>query len=411
MRKIKLPGLQQWQSDSFEKVKLLKNSGKTCVIKSPRQIGKSYFLKYVLLYYALSFPNTVSILLEPVSYMSRRIHRELNKALKQTKLIESSNLTDGFLVFKNGSEIHFRSAEQGENLRGATVSGIFVIDEASFVTDEIFEITMPYCNVHRAPKLIVSTPLFKQGFFYNEFTDDDNICFNWCREKYDFSLFLSDEDYARYKKKYTRQKFNTEILGEFIESFSAVFGDFKRCICNPTDMTPVYGGLDWGAGRGKDETCLTLLNKSGQIVYRWATADDDPNTQVKQLASIINMYPSLKYVGIEINSIGNVYFSVLRRLVKNTSILYTFDTTNELKREMTEKLVLAFENRTIGIDNDPMLQSQLAGFEFKKLKKGYTYGNDSDERHDDRVLSLMFAWYVMHITATFTIAFSKNNNQ
>lgn len=411
MKKIKLPGLQQWQSDSFEKVKLLKNSGKTCVIKSPRQIGKSYFLKYVLLYYALSFPNTVSILLEPVSYMSRRIHRELNKALKQTKLIESSNLTDGFLIFKNGSEIHFRSAEQGENLRGATVSGIFVIDEASFITDDIFEITMPYCNVHRAPKLIVSTPLFKQGFFYTEFTDDDNICFNWCREKYDFSLFLSEEDYARYKKKYTRQKFNTEILGEFIESFSAVFGDFKRCICNPVDMTPVYGGLDWGAGRGKDETCLTLLNKDGQIVYRWATADDDPNTQVKQLASIINMYPSLKYVGIEINSIGNVYFSVLRRLVKNTSILYTFDTTNELKREMTEKLVLAFENRTIGIDNDPMLQSQLAGFEFKKLKKGYTYGNDSDERHDDRVLSLMFAWYVMHITATFTIAFSKNNNQ
>ena len=411
MRKIKLPGLQPWQSDAFDKVRLLKNSGKTCVIKSPRQIGKSYFLKYVLLYYALSFPNTVSILLEPVSYMSRRIHRELNKAMKPTKLVESSNLTDGFMIFKNGSEIHFRSAEQGENLRDATVSGIFVIDEASFITDEIFEITMPYCNVHRAPKLIVSTPLFKQGFFYSEFTDDENVCFNWNRKDYDFSLFLSEEDYARYKKKYTRQKFNTEILGGFIESFSTVFGDFKRCICKPLDMTPAYGGLDWGAGRGKDETCLTLLNKDGQIVYRWATADDDPNTQLKQLASIINMYPSLKYIGVEINSIGNVYFSILRKLVKNTSILYSFDTTNESKREMTEKLVLAFENRTIGIDIDPMLHSQLAGFEFKKLKRGYTYGNDTDERHDDRVLSLMFAWYVMHITATFTIAFSKNNDK
>ncbi len=119
----------------------------------------------------------------------------------------------------------------------------------------------------------------------------------------------------------------------------------------------------------------------------------------------------MKYIGVEINSIGNVYFSILRTLVKNTSILYSFDTTNESKREMTEKLVLAFENRTIGIDNDPMLHSQLAGFEFKKLKRGYTYGNDTDERHDDRVLSLMFAWYVMHITATFTIAFSKNNDK
>lgn len=408
MKKVRLPKLQEWQGDAFDKIRLLKNSGKTCVIKSPRQIGKTYFLKYVLLYYAMAFPNTVSILLEPVSYMSRRIHRELNKALKHTKLVESSNLTDGFMVFKNGSEIHFRSAEQGENLRGATVSGIFVIDEASFVTDEIFEITMPYCNVWRAPKLIVSTPLFKQGFFYNEFTDGENICFDWNRDKYDFSLFLSEDDYARYKKKYTKQKFSTEILGEFIEAWSTVFGDFKKCVVTPTDLTPVYGGLDWGAGRGKDETCLTLLNKAGQIIYRWATADDDPNMQVRQLASIINMFPSLKYVGIELNSIGNVYFSMLRKHVNNTAALYAFDTTNENKREMTENLILAFEQGAVGIDNDPMLHAQLAGFEIKKLKKGYTYGNDSDETHDDRVLSLIFAWHVMHMQSSFSIGFSKN---
>lgn len=407
MKKIKLPELQAWQSDAFDKIKLLKNSGQTCVIKSPRQIGKTFFLKYVLLYYALSFPNTVSVLLEPVSYMSRRIHRELNKALKSTKLIESSNLTDGFLIFRNGSEIHFRSAEQGENLRGATVSGIFVLDESSFITDEIFEITMPYCNVYRAPKLLVSTPLFKDGFFYNEFTDSDNITFDWNRNIYDFSAFLSQEDYERYEKKYTKQKFNTEILGEFIDSFSTVFGDFKRCICTPQDMTPVYGGLDWGAGRGNDESCLTLLNKDGQIVYRWATADDDPNVQLKQLASIINSMPTLKYVGIELNSIGNVYYSTLRKMIRNTSILYTFDTVNDIKREMTENLILAFENREVGIDNDPMLHAQLAGFEIKKLKKGYTYGNDKDKTHDDRVLSLIFAWHVMHLTASFSIAFPK----
>ena len=411
MKKIKLPGLQPWQSDAFDKIRLMKNSGQTCVIKSPRQIGKTFFLKYVLLYYALTYPNTVSILLEPVSYMSRRIHRELNKALKSTKLIESSNLTDGFMIFKNGSEIHFRSAEQGENLRGATVSGIFVLDESSFITDEIFEITMPYCNVYRAPKLLVSTPLFKDGFFYNEFTDGENLTFDWNREKYDFSEFLSPEDYERYEKKYTKQKFNTEILGEFIDSFSTVFGDFKKCICVPVDMTPVYGGLDWGAGRGNDETALTLLNKYGQIVYRWATADDDPNTQIKQIASILNTFSSLKYVGVELNSIGQVYYSTLRRMVRNSSILYTFDTTNGLKRDMAESLILAFEKGEIGIDNDPILHSQLAGFEIKKLKKGYTYGNDKDERHDDRVLSLMFAWHVMHLTSPFTISFSQNTSK
>lgn len=406
--KVKLPHIEPHQKDLFDKVKLAKGSGETFVIKSPRQCGKSWILKYILLYYALAYPGCKSALISPVGFQSRRMQREFVKALKKTKLIESSNLSDAYVVFKNGSEISFKSAEQKDNLRGLTVSGILVIDEAAFITDDVYEIVLPFCNVFRAPKLLVSTPLFKSGFFYNEFSNNDNIIFDWNRKKYDFTKFLSAEDMKRYSKKYTRQKFNTEILGEFIESFSTVFGDFKRCICNPVDMTPVYGGLDWGAGRGKDETCLTLLNKDGQVVFRWATADDDPNTQLRQLASIINNFPTIKYIGVEINSIGNVYYSILRKLVHNTSILYTFDTTNESKRDMTEKLVLAFENRTIGIDNDPMLHSQLAGFEFKKLKRGYTYGNDDDERHDDRVLSLMFAWFVMNLTVSFTIGFSKN---
>lgn len=405
--KVKLPELQEWQADAFHKIKSLKNTGVNVVIKSPRQVGKSYMLKYVLLYYALNFPNTVSILLEPVSYMSRRMHRELIKSLKKTKLIESSNLTDGFMIFKNGSEIHFRSAEQGENLRGATVSGIFVIDEASFITDDVYDITMPYCNVWRAPKLIVSTPLFKQGFFFNEFSDEDNVVFDWNREDYDFSRFLSEDDYNRYMKKYTKAKFTTEVLGEFIEAWSEVFGNFKACIGVPDDMTPVYGGIDWSCGSDNDETVLTLMNSSKQVVYRWATADTDPVAQIKVLSSIINSFPTIKGVYVEENSIGKVYLSMLRKAVRNQSIIHSYQTTNEQKREIIEDLIVAFESRDIMIDNDPMLHSQLAGFQMKKLKKGYTYGNDKDSTHDDRVDSLAFCYHMFKPAQTGTIGFSK----
>ncbi|MBO7460992.1 MAG: terminase family protein [Bacteroidales bacterium] len=405
--KIKMPHLELHQQEVFERVRYAKGTGETFVVKSPRQCGKTYFLKFVLLYYALMFPGSKSILLEPVGYQARRVQRELNKDLRHKKLIESSNLTDGYITFNNGSEIHFKSAEQGENLRGMTATGIFVIDEAAYITDTVYEITLPFTNVARAPKLIVSTPLFKDGFFYNEFTDPLNSIFDWSRDRYDFSLFLSPEDMERYRKKYTRQKFLSEIMGQFIDALSEVFGNFRACVCTPEDMKPVYGGLDWGAGANNDSTCLTLMNKNKQVVYKWSTADQDPVSQVASIASIINSFPSLKAVYVEKNSIGNVYLSMLRKQVNNVALIRAFDTTNERKREIIENLIVAFEQRLIGIDNDPILWAQLAGFQMKKLAHGYTYGNDKDSTHDDRVLSLAFCYAMFNDKPSGTIGFSK----
>ena len=405
--KIKFPHIEPHQQELFDRIKHAKGTGETFVVKSPRQCGKTFMIKYVLLFYALQYPGTKSILLEPVGYQARRVQRELNKDLRHKKLIETSNLTDGYITFINGSEIHFKSAEQGENLRGMTATGIFVIDEAAYITDTVYEICLPFTNVAKAPKLIVSSPLFRQGFFYNEFMDSSNSAFDWNREKYDFSLFLSPEDMERYRKKYTKQKFLTDIMGQFIDTLSEVFGNFRSCVCVPEDMRPEYGGLDWGSGVNNDSTCLTLMNKKKQVVYRWATADQDPVSQVASIASIINSFPSLKAIYVEKNSIGNVYLSMLRKQVTKIGIIRSFDTTNEKKREIIENLIVAFEQRLIGIDNDPILWSQLAGFQMKKLAKGYTYGNDKDSTHDDRVLSLAFCYDMANNKPSGSIGFSK----
>lgn len=405
--KIKLPTMMSWQSDVFQKIRFSQGSGHTFVIKSPRQCGKTYFLKYVLLFYAFQYPRSKSVLIEPVGYQTRRVQRELNKDLKKTGLIESCNMTDGYITFVNGSEISFKSAEQGENLRGLTVSGILIMDEAAFISDDVFDICMPFCNVHRAPKLIVSTPLFEDGFFYNEYKDPANTSFDWSRDKYDFSMFLSPEDMNKYRKKYTKMKYMTEIMGEFVKAWSTVFGDFKRCTVIPMDMTPICGGLDWGAGANNDETCLTLLNKERQVVFRWTATDMEPTTQIEAISSILASFPSLKAVFVEKNSIGQVYLSMLRKATSNVALIRAFETTNESKREMIENLIVAFEQGTVGIDNDPILGFQLAGFEMKKLKTGYTYGNDKDKTHDDRVMSLAFAYSMFNQKTGGTIGFSK----
>ena len=103
--KVKLPHLELWQQEVFNKVMFAKGTSETFVIKSPRQCGKTFFLKYVLLYYALTYPGSKSILLEPVGYAARRVQRELNKDLKRKGIVDSCNMSDGYITFINGSEI------------------------------------------------------------------------------------------------------------------------------------------------------------------------------------------------------------------------------------------------------------------------------------------------------------------
>jgi Mrp family chromosome partitioning ATPase len=52
-----------------------------------------------------------------------------------------------------------------DNLRGYTVD-FLIIDEAAFISDEIFDIVLPMTNVKQAPIVIVSTPRFRTGKFY-----------------------------------------------------------------------------------------------------------------------------------------------------------------------------------------------------------------------------------------------------
>ena len=69
-------------------------------------------------------------------------------------------------MLRNGSTIFFKSAEQKDGLRGYTVTGIYVVDEAAFISDEVFFETLAWVNVSQAPVVLCSTPKHKTGFFF-----------------------------------------------------------------------------------------------------------------------------------------------------------------------------------------------------------------------------------------------------
>ena len=157
-----------------------KGSGKIVVVKSHRQCGKSTMIENELLRYAITYDNSVSICISPTLNQSRKVFKDLFNVLDGKSILKSANKSTLEIELSNKSTILLKSAEQKENLRGYTVSGILCIDEAIIISDDIFYLISPFTIVHNAPILITSTPKFKRGFFYDYYVmgktkDNPNI--------------------------------------------------------------------------------------------------------------------------------------------------------------------------------------------------------------------------------------------
>ena len=381
--------------------------GSTYVVKARRQVGKSILAEVLLIKFGLTKKCT-SALIEPTLNQSRRVFKQLVSLLEGSGVIKSANGSLLTIEFVNGSEILFKSAEQLEGLRGMTISGLLVIDEAAFIADEVFEILYPTVDVHRAPIFVISTPLFKDGKFFQLFENENNIVFDW--SKYDTSKYLSPERLEQYRNEMSDIKFRSEYLGEFIEDGSFVFSNISNCI-KDSEKEPIYAGVDWAVGNNGDYTVVTLMDEDATVTKIEAFNNIEPSEQIGIISRIINDTPTLKKVQVEQNSIGAVYFDYLKRAVSKPQIITVFNTSNESKRRIIEQLASGFAKGTVGIPNDGELLRELNHFAVTKTPTGkVTY--EGVGAHDDYCMSLAFAYDLAsggNNAGVYNIYFSKKN--
>lgn len=391
------PSLKPWQKDVYDGVVHQGGSGKMFVLKSSRQKGKSILANVLLLTYALERKST-SVVVEPVVAQSRRMHKQICSWLDGSGLIASANSTLLTIEFINGSEILFKSGEMMENLRGFTVSrnGLLVIDEAAFQRAEVFDILFPITEACQAPTLIISTPLFKDSTFYNLYMQGLNpefpnvISFDW--QNYDMSEMLPPAKVEYFRKTMNPLKFKSEILGEFIEEGSYIFGEIKECI-GLAQKPAVYAGLDFSTGNQEkdDFTCLVFMDEDGAVVDAKFFKVFDPMALVDNIGEIVRAVPTLRALLVEKNSIGSVYLSALKRKVKN-ELVKEFQTTNDSKRRIIEQLILAFSQRSIKIPDSERLLNQLQHYAAEKTNTGKLTYNGTDGFNDDGVIALALAY-------------------
>lgn len=386
-----------WQNDLCRAFLELKPDERI-VVKKCRQVGCSYTFAQILFYVALNRPGSTSIYITTTNSAARKFFTDMSEFCRTSPMVSlNSSLLE--MSFYNGSVIYFKSSES--QLRGISCKkgGIMVVDECAFLNTDIWTSILPFTTVSKANTLIASTPWSRRGMFYTFYSraaSGDPGYRLIDTKNYDLSFFRSPEQLEEYRKILSPQAFRTEMMGEFMDSTSGVFGDYQRVMkkTDPKSEPPVYCGIDFSVSVGGDDTVFTGFSESHKMcLLHTDNTTPDPVERAEKLAGIINSYPTIRKVVCETNSMGSTFISVMRRKLKNPNILQPFTTTNTSKKDLIENLITLINTGEITLLDDPKLDWEFGIFQLVELKKGYTYAADTrvQNSHDDIVMSTALA--------------------
>ena len=389
-----------WQTDFLDLCDTTPRNNNFIVVLSGRQRAKSTSIQLQLLKDSITKVGT-SIVVSPVNSQNRKIFLEMKNIVAGTPFLKYSNDSLMELSFINGSQILFLSAAMKDSLRGKTVTGEgnLYLDEAAFISDEVFEILLPTVQVFRANIILASTPFIRSGFFYDLYTrgvqgDPKVSLINF--SDYDTSALLSEEQIADFKRTMSPTKFKNEVMGMFLDNDSGVFGDFTKVIKKPSNEDRLFVGVDFCASLGNDDTAISIVNSNQEQVALFSFNNVEAARQPQHITNLLKPYLTrIQKVLAEKNSIGNVYCPLLKTELNNAGYkgsFETFNTSNSSKNKLVENLQVLIENNQVTLLDDPKQTLQLNSFEstINNKTKSISYGG-SRNSHDDCVMALMLS--------------------
>lgn len=376
-----------------------KKDVKEIVMNFSRQSGKTT-LAEILLIETMVNKKCNCAYISPSFAQGKKVFREITSLLAQTQLITKKNSTDLTVELINGSYLQFFTAQSPTAIRGNTISGLLVIDEAAYLPETTPDgqllwsmVIQPITKAKKPKILFISTPNGKQGLFYEKYLEglnSDTVKSVKCTIYDDTTV--SKEDIDELERTTPPLSWKQEFLCEFLDSAITVFEGFERQFVDYKRVifkNKVWIGVDLSAN-GEDETILTKTD--GDYVRQYVI-NGSLDAKYKQIAYYINNDNNLIMCYCEANGIGEPMINEIGKLVKSKSKVLYFTTTNENKSEMVGSLQLDISQDKIHFDKeDTELYKQMGVFTYKvnKQTRRITYAA-KEPYHDDRVMSLMIA--------------------
>lgn len=244
-------------------------------IKSGQGIGKTAAESVALLWFLACFPFSRVVATAPTAHqLSDVLWAEVNKWISKSDVLQSIMHWTKTYVFMDGQERRWfavaRTASKPESMQGFHEDNmLFIIDEASGVSNEIMEAILGTLSGENNKLLMCGNPTQTSGTFYDSHTRDRAMYRCHTVSSLD-SRRTNKENIDMLKRKYGEHSnvFKVRVLGEFPTQEDDVFIPLplvEKAIVNviEDEVTKITLGVDV-ARFGDDETIIAQ-NVGGKI--------------------------------------------------------------------------------------------------------------------------------------------------
>jgi hypothetical protein len=375
------------------------------LIVAGRQTGKTFMMMNDAVMRGLNTPKTRMFWVSPIQDQANKVMKDIEAAFINhqdlfQQIVKRFDRKNNEMYFHNGSFVKFRSADSGDNLRGATLDFIY-IDEAAFMkVDFINEVLLPM--VTRTGGRVVMSSTFNGKNWYWEWYQRGLVKDNVkdiisVRKTY---LDLNDPDVERtvlgIKKNMTKAQFDQEFLCRPV-SADALFSNIEDSIYKKDieEYERIYIGMDIGVAQ--DWTVLTAMNERYEVVdidrFHYKSDNLTSETFKKRIKDFYFKHDhKLAAAYFELNN-NDLLFEEITDDDEVYKII-PFHTTAQSKPEIIRNLIKLFEDRVIKIPDYDELVKELYDFKSKRNPiTGNLQFSNTEGKHDDMVMSLAICAY------------------
>lgn len=376
----------------------------SCVVAG-RQTGKTFFMQNDCVMRALNNPKHRMFWVSPIQDQANKVMKDIEAMFSNhqdlwNQIIKRYDRKANEMYFYNGSFIKFRSADSGDNLRGATLDYIYLDEAAYMKLDFINEVLLPM--VTRTGGRVCAASTFNGPNWFYEWYKDGQIEGNQEQIKSIKRTYLDLNDEAVSKtvlgirKSMTKAQFDQEFLCRPV-SANALFSNVEDAVdeSRVENYERLYIGMDIGVAQ--DYTVLTAMTENNEVIdidrfnYKEEGMDSEEfKERIK--AFYLKHDEKLSAAYFEVNNNDLLFDDITDddRMYK----LIPFHTTAKTKPDMIRNLIKLFEDKLIKIPKNDDLIKEL--YDFKSKRNAIT-GNlqfsNTDGKHDDMVMSLAIAAY------------------
>ena len=201
---------------------VLRSTAKRGLLNCSRQWGKSTITAAKAVHRAWTQKGAMVIFASPTERQSAEL---LTKAANLARRLGVKRRGDGdnkhSLVFPNGSRIVALPGTEA-TVRGFSAVSLMLIDEASRVTDALYRALRPMLLVGDGDLWLMSTPMGKRGFFYDEFAHGGE---DWQRFEGPVTENprIRPEQVEKEREKLGKAGFAQDFLCQFVDNGSTMF--------------------------------------------------------------------------------------------------------------------------------------------------------------------------------------------